>query len=173
VRNRGTIGGSLAHADPAADWPLALAVLDATVVVRGTQGRARRLAADAFMLSTFTTALAQDEVIEFIEVPKRPPSTRYGYFKFCRKTGDYPETSAAVVLEPEARGARPRSRCPISRSGWRPRALPPPPTRPPWRRCPGPRRTTIRSRFGCMPPLFNARSNGHSANDSDSVDRKR
>lgn len=106
VRNRGTIGGSLAHADPAADWPLALAVLDATVVVRGTQGRARRLAADAFMLSTFTTALAQDEVIEFIEAPKRPPSTRYGYFKFCRKTGDYPETSAAVVVESEARGAR-------------------------------------------------------------------
>ncbi|MSP32026.1 MAG: carbon monoxide dehydrogenase [Pseudolabrys sp.] len=101
VRNRGTIGGSLAHADPAADWPLALAALDATVVVRGAKSRMRRLPAGDFILATFTTALAQDEVIEFIEVPKRSSAVRYGYFKFCRKTGDFPETSAAAVIDPD------------------------------------------------------------------------
>jgi carbon-monoxide dehydrogenase medium subunit len=105
VRNRGTIGGSLAHADPAADWPLALAALGATAVVRGSGGE-RRVAADAFMVATFTTVLQQDEIIEAIEVPKRTDWARYGYFKFCRKTGEFPETSAAVVIDPDARQTR-------------------------------------------------------------------
>jgi carbon-monoxide dehydrogenase medium subunit len=105
VRNRGTIGGSLAHADPAADWPLALAALGATIVVRGRAGE-RRLPADGFMLAAFTTQLAPDEVIEAVLVPKLSAAARWGYFKFCRKTGEFPDASAAIVLDPERRAAR-------------------------------------------------------------------
>ena len=106
VRNCGTIGGSLAHADPAADWPLALAALDAVVLIRGRDGRSRRVPADAFMLAPFTTVLEQDEILVAIEVPKCSRSVRYGYFKFCRKTGEYPESSAAVVIDHERGGTR-------------------------------------------------------------------
>ena len=70
IRNLGTVGGALAHADPAADWPLALAALDATVQVRGRGGQARRVKADRFMRSAFTTDLEDAEVIEFVDVPK-------------------------------------------------------------------------------------------------------
>jgi carbon-monoxide dehydrogenase medium subunit len=105
VRNRGTIGGSLAHADPAADWPLALAALDAAVLLRGPGGE-RRVPADAFMQAAFTTALAEDEIVEAVLVAKPSPVARFGYFKFCRKTGEFPEASAAVLLDPARRVAR-------------------------------------------------------------------
>jgi len=105
VRNRGTIGGSLAHADPAADWPLALAAMDATLHVRGPQGP-RALKADAYMVGAYTTAIAEDEVIEGVEVPKLSAAARWGYYKFCRKTGEFPDAAAAVVLDPQRRVAR-------------------------------------------------------------------
>jgi len=105
VRNRGTIGGSLAHADPAGDWPLALAALDAEVMVRGRRGE-RTLRAESFMKAAFTTELADDEIVASIAVPKLSASARFGYFKFCRKTGEFPDASAAVILDPERRIAR-------------------------------------------------------------------
>jgi aerobic carbon-monoxide dehydrogenase medium subunit len=105
VRNRGTLGGSLAHADPAADWPLALAALDAVVRVVGPSGR-REIKADAFMTAAFTTQLADDEIVESIRVPKLGAGARWGYYKFCRKTGEFPEASAAAVFDPESRTAR-------------------------------------------------------------------
>ena len=101
VRNLGTLGGSLAHADPAGDWPLALAALGAVIHIRGRNGRVRQIAADNFMQAAFTTDLRQDEIIELIEVPKQKPSARYGYFKFCRKAGDFPEASAVAVVDPD------------------------------------------------------------------------
>jgi carbon-monoxide dehydrogenase medium subunit len=96
IRNRGTIGGSLAHGDPAADWPLALAAHDAMVEIRGPQGR-RRIEADRFLVAPFTTVLAEDEIIVSILVPQAPPDLRWGYFKLCRKAGEFPIASAAVV----------------------------------------------------------------------------
>ena len=105
VRNRGTVGGSLAHADPAADWPLALAALGATIVIRGPRG-ARRVEAAGFMRAAFTTVLEDDEIVESVEVPRLSSAARWGYFKFCRKTGEFPEASAAVVFDPERRTAR-------------------------------------------------------------------
>jgi carbon-monoxide dehydrogenase medium subunit len=105
VRNRGTIGGSLVHADPAADWPLALAALGATVVVEGKAG-SRRLPADNFMLAAFQTKLADDEIVLAIDVPKLSPAARCGYYKFCRKTGEFPEASAAAIFDPESKAAR-------------------------------------------------------------------
>jgi len=105
VRNRGTVGGSLAHADPAADWPLVLAALDATVRVIGPSGT-RDLKADTFMTAAFTTQLRDDEIVESIRVPKLGPSARWGYYKFCRKTGEFPEAAAALLLDPPRRIAR-------------------------------------------------------------------
>jgi carbon-monoxide dehydrogenase medium subunit len=104
VRNRGTIGGSMAHADPAADWPLALATLGATIHIRSV-GNSRRIPAAEFMVGAFTTVLNDDEVIEMIEVPRPSDQARWGYFKFCRKTGEFPEASAAVYLDPARRTA--------------------------------------------------------------------
>ncbi|MSP31708.1 MAG: carbon monoxide dehydrogenase [Pseudolabrys sp.] len=106
IRNRGTIGGSLAHADPAGDWPLTLAALDARVTVRGPDGRSRSIPANEFMQAAFVTMLKPDEIIVSVEVAKRSAAARYGYFKFCRKAGDFPEVSAAVLLDPEAGHAR-------------------------------------------------------------------
>jgi carbon-monoxide dehydrogenase medium subunit len=105
VRNRGTIGGSLAHADPAGDWPLALAALGATVVIAGAAGE-RTVPADRFMQAAFTTALGDGEVIAAVAVPKLSKARRFGYYKFCRKTGEFPEASACAVLDPERRISR-------------------------------------------------------------------
>jgi carbon-monoxide dehydrogenase medium subunit len=105
VRNRGTMAGSLAHADPAADWPLALSLLDATVHLRKAGGT-RTVPVDSVMEGAFTTRLAEDELIEAIEVPKLSPTARWGYYKFCRKTGEFAEASAAILLDPERRVAR-------------------------------------------------------------------
>jgi carbon-monoxide dehydrogenase medium subunit len=105
VRNRGTIGGSLAHADPAADWPLALAALGAVITIRSQSGT-RDIPAEALCISAFTTALKPGEIIESVAIPKLTKSARHGYSKFCRKTGEFPEASAAVILDPERRVAR-------------------------------------------------------------------
>jgi len=105
VRNRGTVGGSLAHADPAGDWPLALAALGATVFLTGPGGT-RELGAAQFTRSAFATALADDEIIERVRVPKLSTRARWGYYKFCRKTGEFPDAAAALLLDPERRAAR-------------------------------------------------------------------
>jgi carbon-monoxide dehydrogenase medium subunit len=105
VRNRGTIGGSLAHADPAGDWTLALAALGATVFLTGPNGT-REIDAAHFTRSAFATVLADDEIIELVRVPKLSADARWGYYKFCRKTGEFPDAAAAVLLDPERRAAR-------------------------------------------------------------------
>jgi carbon-monoxide dehydrogenase medium subunit len=104
VRNRGTIGGSLAHADPAADWPVALAAFGASVNLRSDSGT-RSLPVERFVLGVFTTALADHEIIESIDVPKLSAAGRYGYYKYCRKTGEFAEASAAAVFDPQAGAA--------------------------------------------------------------------
>lgn len=105
IRNRGTVGGSMAHADPAADWPLALATIGAIVFVQGQAG-ARQYPADSFMLGAFQTRLADDEVLVAVEVPKVSAKARFGYYKFCRKPGEFPEASAAALFDPVSRMAR-------------------------------------------------------------------
>jgi carbon-monoxide dehydrogenase medium subunit len=100
VRNRGTIGGSLAHADPAADWISILPLLDAELVVCGAQGT-RRMAAGELMISSFTTKLASDELIQAVRVPKLPKSARWGFFKFNQKAGEFAHAIGAVVLDRE------------------------------------------------------------------------
>jgi aerobic carbon-monoxide dehydrogenase medium subunit len=105
IRNRGTIGGSIAHADPAADWPLALAALGAVINIRAVGG-VRSIPVEQFVLGAFSTALQDTEIIESIDVPKLSRAGRYGYYKFCRKTGEFAEASAAAVFDPEKGSAR-------------------------------------------------------------------
>jgi carbon-monoxide dehydrogenase medium subunit len=99
VRNRGTIGGSLAHADPAADWVNVLTALGSEVVlIRNRQSRTVTLT--DFFTGPFATVLAQDEVIAGVRVQKRGRDARWGYWKFCRKLGDFAKASAAVLIDP-------------------------------------------------------------------------
>ncbi len=94
VRNRGTLGGSLAHADPAADWVVALTALGAQLTLRAPGGE-RCVAMDGFMQAAYTTRLEPDEIIVAVRVP-RAEGGQWGYHKFCRKPGEFAEASAAV-----------------------------------------------------------------------------
>ena len=100
VRNRGTIGGSLAHADPASDWTSCLAAIGAEVVVCGAAGR-RTVAVADFMVGVFETVLAPDEIVEAVRVPRLSPGARFGFYKFCRKTGEFAHAIGAVLHDPE------------------------------------------------------------------------
>jgi aerobic carbon-monoxide dehydrogenase medium subunit len=97
VRNRGTIGGDIAHGDPANDHPALSLVLDATFVIEGPQGR-RSVKAESFYHGTYMTDLADNEVLCEIRIPAFAPKTGYAYQKLKRKTGDWATAAAAVVL---------------------------------------------------------------------------
>jgi carbon-monoxide dehydrogenase medium subunit len=97
VRNRGTIGGDIAHGDPANDHPALSLALDATFVIEGPKGR-RSVKAEGFYHGTYMTDLAEDEVLCEIRVPAFAPKTGYAYEKLKRKTGDWATAAAAVVL---------------------------------------------------------------------------
>lgn len=119
VRNRGTVGGSLAHADPAADWVLALTALAATLELQSATGT-RKLGMDDFMLGAYTTALQEGEIITAVQVPLLDGRARWGYQKFCRKTGEFAEASCAAVFDP----TRQRARVVLGALDGAPRALP-------------------------------------------------
>jgi carbon-monoxide dehydrogenase medium subunit len=97
VRNRGTIGGDIAHGDPANDHPAIAIALDASFVLEGPNGR-RTVKADAFFHATYMTELAEDEILVAIRVPAFAPGTGWAYEKLKRKTGDWATAGAAVVL---------------------------------------------------------------------------
>jgi carbon-monoxide dehydrogenase medium subunit len=97
VRNRGTIGGDIAHGDPANDHPALAIALDAVFVLEGPKGR-REVRADAFFQGTYATDMAEDEILVEIRVPAFGPKTGYAYEKLKRKTGDWATAAAAVVL---------------------------------------------------------------------------
>lgn len=98
VRNRGTIGGSLAHADPSADYPATVLACDATIVATGKNG-SRSIAATDFFLGIFTTALEEDEIITEIRFPK---VTRGNYQKFYQSASRFAVVGVAVVREGNA-----------------------------------------------------------------------
>ncbi|UPY35707.1 FAD binding domain-containing protein [Sediminicoccus sp. KRV36] len=99
VRNRGTLGGSLAHADPAADWPGVMAALGANIIALGSQGE-RRIPAEAFILAPFTTALKPGEIILAVEVPRLPAGARWGYCKINRKIGEFAKAIGIAIERP-------------------------------------------------------------------------
>jgi carbon-monoxide dehydrogenase medium subunit len=105
VRNRGTIGGSLVHADPAADWPSALTLLGAVAIIAGPGGR-RESPVDNFVTGLFQTDLTDEEILVAIRIPKRSAAARFGYWKFCRKAGEFPQAIGAALHDPERNEAR-------------------------------------------------------------------
>ena len=96
VRNRGTIGGSIAHADPAADWPTALRALGAEVAIDGPDG-ARTVPLSEFQLAAFTVALEPADIVTALRIPKLSPGAKWGYYKICRKPGEFADSIGAVV----------------------------------------------------------------------------
>ncbi len=99
VRNRGTVGGSLAHADPAADWPTAMLALDARVVIHGAAGEREEPLA-AFQVGLMETSLAEGELLLGVLLPQLSPGARWAYKKFCQKVGEFAHSIGAVVLDP-------------------------------------------------------------------------
>ena len=105
VRNRGTVGGSVAHADPSADWPIFLLCTGARVRIRGPAG-GRDLPVADFILAAYTTALAPGEIVTHVEVPRAGGRARFGFYKLCRKAGEFAEAVGAVLIDPERRCCR-------------------------------------------------------------------
>lgn len=105
VRNRGTMGGSLVHADPAADWPSTLLLLGATALIAGPDGR-REVAMDDFITGIFETALKPGELLAGIRVPKLSKNAKRGYWKFCRKAGEFPQAIGGALDDPDRGRAR-------------------------------------------------------------------
>ena len=97
VRNRGTVGGPLAHGGPARALPPAMIALGASFMVRGAKGE-HRVKAEDFFTDLFTTRLEHDELLTEVIVPASPPLTGAAYLKFERKMGDFSTVSVASVL---------------------------------------------------------------------------
>ena len=88
IRNRGTLGGSLAHADPASELPACMVALNATIVVRGQMGE-RRIAAEEFFTGIYETVLSAQELLIAVELPVARENSAYFFHEFARRHGDY------------------------------------------------------------------------------------
>jgi carbon-monoxide dehydrogenase medium subunit len=97
VRNRATVGGNLAHSDPANDHPATMLALGATIVARGPKGE-RTIPVARFFTGIFATALAPNEILTEIRIPVPPPRSGGAYLKLERKVGDFATAAAAVQL---------------------------------------------------------------------------
>jgi carbon-monoxide dehydrogenase medium subunit len=104
VRNRATVGGNLAHADPANDHPATMLALGAEVTATGSKGQ-RTIPIDKFFTGIFTTALAPDEILTEIRIPVPPPGSGGAYVKLERKVGDFATAAAAAQVTLGAGGA--------------------------------------------------------------------
>jgi carbon-monoxide dehydrogenase medium subunit len=100
VRNRGTIGGSLTHADPSADWISILAALGSSVTLRGPHG-VRTIPVEDYMLGALEADLRPGELLISVKTPRLGRSARWGYHKICRKTGEFAHAIGAFVVDPE------------------------------------------------------------------------
>jgi aerobic carbon-monoxide dehydrogenase medium subunit len=103
IRNRGTVGGSLAHADPAAEMPGIALTCEAEIAVVGKSG-ARMIKAADFFTGALTTALAADEIIVEVRLPPWPAARRWGFQEFGRRRGDFAMAAAAVFYDQDSRG---------------------------------------------------------------------
>ena len=96
VRTRGTIGGSVCHADPAADWLTTLTALGAVVLTTR-----RAVALDAFVTGPYRTVLEPGEIVRAVRIPRPPAGARWGYHKLCRKPGEFAHAMAACLVTGE------------------------------------------------------------------------
>jgi aerobic carbon-monoxide dehydrogenase medium subunit len=102
VRNKGTLGGSLAHADPSADWPALVLAADATIEVQGVGGK-RTIKADDFFTGFFATALEEDEIITAIHFPIPETGTKSTYQKFVQPASRFAIVGCAIVKQPSGK----------------------------------------------------------------------
>ena len=98
IRNRGTVGGSLAHADPASEMPGIAQTCDAEIAVTGKAG-ARTIKAADFFKGALTTALEPDEIITEVHLPAWPAARRYGFQEFARRRGDFAMAGVALYYD--------------------------------------------------------------------------
>jgi carbon-monoxide dehydrogenase medium subunit len=103
IRNRGTVGGSIAHADPAAEMPGIAVTCEAEIAVVGAGGR-RVIGAEEFFIAPLVTALAVDEIIAEIRLPAWPAGRRWGFQEFSRRRGDFAMAAAAVFYDVDDAG---------------------------------------------------------------------
>ena len=101
IRNRGTVGGSMAHADPAAELPAVLLAYGGSVTVQGPQG-AREVAAGELFVTYFTTSLASDEILTEVRFPRWPPGTGWCFMEESRRHGDFAMVGVAALLTLDA-----------------------------------------------------------------------
>jgi len=103
IRNRGTVGGSLAHAFPSAELPVAMVTLDASMLIRAQTGQ-RSVRAEGFFLSYMTTALEPDELLTEIQLPALPANSGWSYQQVSRRHGDFALAGAASVVALDGNG---------------------------------------------------------------------
>jgi CO/xanthine dehydrogenase FAD-binding subunit len=103
IRNRGTLGGSLANADPAAELPVIMVAVGARFKLRSTKGE-RWVAASDFFTGLFSTALAEDEMLVEVEIPSSPPRTGWSFMEMAPRSGDYALMGVAALITLDDRG---------------------------------------------------------------------
>ena len=123
IRNRGTVGGSVAHADPAAEMPGIAVTCDAEIAVMGKSGRRVIKAADFFQ-GPLMTALTSDEIIVEIRLPSWPKARRWGFQEFARRRGDFAMAAAAVFYDQDASGKATNAHVGVIGVGDYPKRLP-------------------------------------------------
>jgi carbon-monoxide dehydrogenase medium subunit len=109
IRNRGTVGGSLVHAYPAAELPVVMTALEATMMLRSTQGE-RAVPASSFFVDAMTTSLKTAELLVEIRVPQLPPHTGWSFQEISRRHGDFALMGVAGLLTLRADGTIERAR---------------------------------------------------------------
>jgi len=98
IRVRGTFGGSIAHADPAAEWCMIAVLLDATMLAVSKRDE-RKIAASDFFQTVFTTSLEADELLTEVRLPTLPDTSRVGFVEFSRRAGDFAIVAVAAVVD--------------------------------------------------------------------------
>lgn len=119
IRNRSTVGGSLAHADPAAELPVILTALGGRLRLQSSTGE-RWVGTDDFFVSLFTTAIATDEMLVEVAIPAAPARTGTAFMEVARRHGDYAMLGVAVVVTLDAAGACSAARLIFLNAGDRP-----------------------------------------------------
>ena len=120
VRNRGTVGGSIAHGDPASELPLCAVALEVEFVVRGPANARRVIPASEFFAGTLLTSLEPDELLEEIRVPAWPAGAGWGFHEFSRRSGDYAVIAVAAIVRLAADGTIAVSRIGVAGAGATP-----------------------------------------------------
>ncbi len=123
IRNRGTVGGSVAHADPAAEMPGIAVACDAEIIAVGPKGE-RRIKAGDFFEGPLQTTLGVDEIITAVHLPAWPKGRRWGFLEFARRKGDFALAGVAVFYDPDAGGKAGNVHIGVIGMGDKPRRLP-------------------------------------------------